>query len=337
MKKDCGVDDICQSQLEIHAKLELEKKGMILSKYLFRFGLKEIESLSVTFTDNEYSIILGDSKELLLNITVTNGGDLAFEPKIFIQHHQSVMYIASSKSRVICIPFNETIVKCTLGNVLQRHAIEQVILRFDPSRFDGLDVMPFEIFVNTTSTQELLPREKLLVNVIKQTEIRITGRNYPEQVYYGNENPIESIVRSVEDIGMLVIHEYEIQNLGPSRVPYLNVQINWPYHLSNNETESKWLLYITDPILIEGAMGECSENVIDPLKLNKRIRGKRNANQESSAENSISNHEFQSSALKSTNNRNKTNIINLVRLQIESYCVRMLYCFVYCRIAKRVP
>lgn len=267
----------------------------------------------ISFTDDKYSIILGYSRELLLNITVTNKGDLAFEPKLFIQHHQSVMYIASSKSRIMCIPFNDTIVKCTLGNVLLRQAIEQVILRFDPRNFDGLDVMYFEIFANTTSHQEILPLEKLLVNVIKQTEIRITGRNYPEQVYYGGENHIRSIIKNVEDIGMLVIHEYEIQNLGPSRVPYLDVQIDWPYHMADNKNESKWLLYITDPISIEGAMGECSGITIDPLKLNKRIREKRHTKTQSSTENVILSHEYHSSALKSLNDRNKTNIINLVR------------------------
>lgn len=26
-QKDCGVDDVCQSQLEVHAELELDKEG----------------------------------------------------------------------------------------------------------------------------------------------------------------------------------------------------------------------------------------------------------------------------------------------------------------------
>lgn len=279
-QKDCGYDDLCQSQLEVYPSLKLEKDGKFEfhnedHKFFHNLRINEL-FFPNNSTDAGYNMILGQSKELLLNVTVVNEQESAYEAQLFIEHQQTVTFIQANVSKnqrhVICNKFNETIVACTLGNPLRRNARAEVIIRFDPILLDDAATqLLFKVSANTTSKQQI-PREPniLLVNVVKQTELRIGGWVHPEQVFYGGEVRGESAMKYVEEIGTPVQHSYQIQNHGPVRVPYLKVEILWPHQVANDKDKGKWLLYLSEPIAIEGATGECSENDINPLKLEKR-------------------------------------------------------------------
>ncbi|XP_031627907.1 integrin alpha-PS1 isoform X2 [Contarinia nasturtii] len=247
-QKDCGADDLCQSQLEVYAELELDKE------------------------DDEYNLVLGQSDELRLNVSVTNEQESAYEAQLFVEHQKSVTYI-NDKGQGICNQFNETIVACTLGNPFKRNASRNVVLRFNPSALDDSEPrLSFKVFANSTSKQ-LIPREKsvLLVNVIKKAELSIQGlRQLPEQSFYGGGIVGESAMKYIEDTGTAVQHTYLIYNEGPWRVPLVNVRIQWPHQVANDKEKGKWLLYLADKIIIEGAQGECSTNEINPLHLDKR-------------------------------------------------------------------
>uniref|UniRef100_A0A1B0DL82 Uncharacterized protein n=1 Tax=Phlebotomus papatasi TaxID=29031 RepID=A0A1B0DL82_PHLPP len=146
-QKDCGSDDICESQLEVSAELELQQE------------------------DNQYTLVLGERDELQLNVTVTNQEDSAYEAQLFIQHQPSVSYIAAIRSgTVICNRFNETIVACTLGNPLKRDGVAKVTVRFDPSGLeDSVPRLNFRIWANSTSKQITeLPPTMLDVKVAKK-------------------------------------------------------------------------------------------------------------------------------------------------------------------------
>lgn len=216
---------------------------------------------------------MGQSDELHLNITVTNEQESAYEAQLFVEHQKSVTYIAASKGQVICNRFNETIVACTLGNPFRRNAFANVKLRFDPSALDDSEPrLSFKVFANSTSKQQI-PREKsvLFVNVVKKAELSIQGWQLPEQSFYGGDVRGESAMDYVEDIGTAVQHTYQIYNDGPWRVPYLNVKIKWPHQVANDKDKGKWLLYLSDKIVIEGVSGECSPDGINPLNLPKRL------------------------------------------------------------------
>ena len=73
-QKDCGSDDICESQLEVKAEVSLEKEK-----------------------DGQYTFILGQSDEIQLNVTVSNTNDSAYEAQLFVVHQPSVAYIGASK------------------------------------------------------------------------------------------------------------------------------------------------------------------------------------------------------------------------------------------------
>lgn len=209
-------------------------------------------------------------------MTVVNEQESAYEAQLFIEHQQTVTYIQANVSKnhghVICNRFNETIVACTLGNPLRHNARVEVLIRFDPIGLDdAVTQLRFSVFANTTSKQQILRVPNvLLVNVVKQTELRIGGWVHPEQVFYGGEIRGESAMKYIEDIGTPVQHSYQIQNHGPVRVPYLKVEIKWPHQVANDKEKGKWLLYLAERIGIEGATGECSSNDINPLGLEKR-------------------------------------------------------------------
>lgn len=206
-------------------------------------------------------------------MSVTNEQDSAYEAQLFVEHQPSVTYIAASKGQVICNRFNETIVACTLGNPLKRDATAQVMLRFDPSALDDSEPqLSFKVFANSTSKQITL-REKttLTVNVVKKAELSIRGWALPEQSFYGGDIRGESAMDYIEDIGNIVQHTYQIYNDGPWRVPFLNVKIKWPHQVGNDKEKGKWLLYLEDKIILEGAGGgECTIDSINPLALPKR-------------------------------------------------------------------
>lgn len=212
-----------------------------------------------------------------MNVTVLNEMDSAYESQLFVEHQPSVTYIkAEATAPVICNSFNETVVSCTLGNPLRRNASAQVMLRFNPSGLeDSAPRLSFTLFANSTSKQ-IIPREKttLNVNVVKKAELTIRGWALPEQSFYGGEIKGESGMDYLDDIGSPVQHTYQIYNHGPWRVPYLNVRISWPHQVANDKEKGKWLLYLEDKPVIEGAGGgEClikPASLINPLNLPKQ-------------------------------------------------------------------
>lgn len=212
-----------------------------------------------------------------MNVTIKNERDSAYEAQLFIEHQPSVQYIASSKGLVICNRFNETIVACTLGNPMKRNAEVKVTIRFDPTKLDDSETqLLFKVFANSTSTQTI-PREKSIINVkiVKRAELSIRGWALPEQSFYGGEVRGESAMETLEDIGNIVQHTYQIYNDGPWRVPLLNVKIKWPYQVANDKEKGKWLLYLEDGIRIDGsfASGDCKlehPHQVNPLKLQRQ-------------------------------------------------------------------
>lgn len=154
-QKDCGSDDICESKLIVEAALGLEREK-----------------------NGQYAYLLGENKEIKLDVSVVNELDSAYEAQLFVIHQSSVTYIgASSKGPVICERFNNTVVLCKLGNPLKRNVKVHTLIRFDPSGLeDSNTVMNFRIFANSTS-KPIDQQEDLVLktNVVKQAELSIKG------------------------------------------------------------------------------------------------------------------------------------------------------------------
>ncbi|XP_055910132.1 integrin alpha-PS1 isoform X2 [Eupeodes corollae] len=253
-QKDCGDDDTCESNLELDAEIDLDKQN------------------------DEYALILGERDELRLSVNISNSADSAYESQLFIVHQKSVTYIAALKTNsAVCNRFNETVVACGLGNPMRRGSTIQVSIRFDPSGLeDEESKLIFDIFANTTSKLiGGIPATKQMVRVVKRADLSLRGWASPEQSFYGGEIKGESAMQYLEDIGTLVTHTYQIYNDGPWKAPKVSLTIYWPHQVANDKKQGKWLLYLEDLPIIEGALqGECTvgPDMVNPLKLPRKAK-----------------------------------------------------------------
>jgi integrin alpha 7 len=71
-EKDCGENEICESDLHVKASTELETDG----------------------TGDQYLLVLGQDKVFVLNVSVNNFGESAYEAMIYISHPKSMPYIS---------------------------------------------------------------------------------------------------------------------------------------------------------------------------------------------------------------------------------------------------
>jgi len=77
---------------------------------------------------------------------------------------------------------------------------------------------------------------------------------YPDHVYYGGAVRGESAMEYLDDIGVRVMHTYNVFNKGPWKVGSLEVHIEWPFQVANNKPQGKWLLYLEDVPSVEGLL-----------------------------------------------------------------------------------
>lgn len=243
-QKDCGTDGICETQLEVDAEFKLERKTVS--------------------TSGQYTLVLGQTDDLHLDVTVTNQEDSAYEAQVFVRHPVSVSYISAVKSSaqqqqqqqqpMICNRFNESMVACSLGNPFKRDSVAHVTLRFDPSAVeDSETLLNFWVFANSSSKQIHARDDTLIrVDVVKRADLMIKGWPRPEQSFYGGRPVGESAMQHFEDIGTPVEHVYQIYNDGPSRIQSMEVRIMWPYQVGNDKEQGKWLLYLESLPYTEG-------------------------------------------------------------------------------------
>lgn len=81
-------------------------------------------------------------------------------------------------------------------------------------------------------------------------------------------------MESFDDVGTSVEHTFQVFNDGPWRAPYVELEILWPHQVANDKAQGKWLLYLEELPIVNGAAGgECSvtsASHVNPLKLTKR-------------------------------------------------------------------
>ncbi|XP_076618885.1 multiple edematous wings isoform X2 [Colletes latitarsis] len=256
-QKDCGNNDICESDLQVKARLNLSASSV---------------------KPNFYELLLGEREEVVVDVNVSNIGESAYEAQLFIVHSQSLNYIASkSNESVICNLHNTTIVACSIGNPFKKDKMVNIQVRFDPKELeDNESQLGFMIFANSTS-KEIKEKEptKLRATVLKRAELSIKGSAKIQWAFYGGPVIGESAVKHLNEVGPKVSHIYEVFNEGPWRVSSLEIRISWPYEVANDKAHGKWLLYLEElPTVKALGDGECilpPEHVVNPLKLQDSI------------------------------------------------------------------
>lgn len=149
--------------------------------------------------DGSYSLVLGRDRGILLNVSVSNQADSAYETHLYVKHDPSISYSGTKvyseckrnrkpfiynnapfhfQSLHTCTQFNSTLVDCSLGNPMRRGTEAKLSLRFDPQRVDDLvSKLTFQVFVNTTSAllEGTKSEASIVANVIKRAKISISG------------------------------------------------------------------------------------------------------------------------------------------------------------------
>ncbi|KAK9501601.1 hypothetical protein O3M35_012297 [Rhynocoris fuscipes] len=257
--KDCGDNDICESQLNVEASLDLP--------------------LSTSPENFVWDLNLGELKEFLLNVSVHNLQESAYESYLIIKHSPSLSYIAQLKGKShSCERNSEMDVVCSLGNPLERNAEAKIILRFEPlSSIDEDNEVKFELIANTTS--HLVDSEAsktLIARVVKKAHLSIHGSVRPEEVTYGGQVRGESEMKYKDQPGTRIRHIYEVYNKGPWHVNGLEVHVDWPFQVANNKPLGKWLLYLDEEPTAEadeGAQCYIHPEQVNPLKLLDKVAG----------------------------------------------------------------
>ncbi|XP_043467893.1 integrin alpha-PS1 isoform X2 [Leptopilina heterotoma] len=252
-QKDCGENDICESDLRIKAALDLK------------------ESLS---EQNFYELTLRENADIAVNVTIKNIGESAYEAQLFVEHSSNLNYIGTkTNDSVICNVHNTTIVACSLGNPFKKDKIVFLQVRFDPTKLeDHESQLTFKVFANSTSKEvsEKSPTY-LQAAIIRRAELSIKGTSKSQWAYYGGPVIGESAIKNLHEIGPKVFHIYEVFNEGPWRVSALDVKIRWPYEVANDKPHGKWLLYLEDipSVQAQGTSRNCevAPGYVNPLKL----------------------------------------------------------------------
>ncbi|XP_014485304.1 PREDICTED: integrin alpha-PS1 isoform X2 [Dinoponera quadriceps] len=252
-QKDCGNDDICESDLQVKAKLNLSASSV---------------------KPDFYELLLGEREEIVVEVNVANIGESAYEAQLFIVHSQSLSYIASkSNDSVICNLYNATVVSCSIGNPFQKNKTADIQVRFDPKGLeDNESQLGFTIFANSTSREVKDKRPAVLqATVLKRAELSIKGSAKTQWAFYGGPVVGESAIKHLNEVGPKVSHIYEVFNEGPWKVSTLEVRISWPYEVANDKAHGKWLLYMEElPTIQALGDGECTlppGHIVNPLKL----------------------------------------------------------------------
>ncbi|CAN7988760.1 unnamed protein product [Ixodes hexagonus] len=187
--KNCGSNDICESDLHVEADLILPKEA-----------------------DGRPVLYLGE-EHINMSIRVQNRGEPAYDAALYVFHPSVLSYVGrklvSSVNVVDCVPL-ESYVKCELGNPLNQGVLE-IFLRFNArAEADAETSLNFVISANTTSL-ELSPQKDLDidVNVVRVAELELRGATKPEQVWYGGAVVGAHAMKHFDEVGSEVVHTYQ--------------------------------------------------------------------------------------------------------------------------------
>ncbi|XP_070587862.1 integrin alpha-6 isoform X1 [Erythrolamprus reginae] len=280
LKEGCGLDNICHSNLKMH----------------YRFCIKEGSDDRYTYFPMENNVpvlVLKDQKEIALEITVTNSpsnarhplkdGEDAHEAKFVANFPDSLTYSAFRESKsfpeklITCgANPNGSHVDCELGNPFKRNSTVTFYVILSTTKVD-VDTKELDISLklDTTSNQTNLEPITAKAKVVIELLLSLTGVAKPSQVYFGGNIIGESAMKSEDEIGSLIEHEFRITNLGKPLKSFGTtfLEIMWPKELRGG----KWLLYLVSIHSKElGALQCTPQNEINLLNVqrtqNSRIK-----------------------------------------------------------------
>ncbi|XP_077103938.1 integrin alpha-6 [Siphateles boraxobius] len=274
MNADCGVDNICHSNLQLQ----------------YSFCTKDLlqETCDPLSMENGVSVISPGDENVALEVTVTNiGGEDAHQSQLSVTfpeflHLSSVMPKKNSETQVQCNPNeHKTQADCQLGNPFKRDSEVSFYLLLNTERLSlrvtGANVT---MSLKTISFQDI-PIVVAEAKIIFELHLNVTGVAKPSQLYFGGKVKDDKSMKSEDDIGSLVKYEFRIINIGRPLKSFgsavLNIQ--WP----KATKEGKWLMYLVQISDRGKNIIHCTPSeAINPLRFIKASsRGRRELERES--------------------------------------------------------
>ncbi|XP_027196901.2 integrin alpha-PS1-like [Dermatophagoides pteronyssinus] len=267
--KDCGHDDICDSNLLLKAELLRAKKKK---------------------NENNYTMIL-DDENILVNISLLNRAEPAYDTAIIIDHSPNISYVGRKiiDDQVDCVPTKNQ-VRCELANPFNKGRTD-FQLRFNSYQIDDRQHEFFISIKVVTSSNDISGLDNHLefyTEIQRRAELELSGISAPKEIHFGGEIRGEMAMKFEDEIGEKIIHRYIVTNKGPLRAKDVAVLIDWPYQIDNSREFGKWILYILSKPSVTGQLGYCDldskyvnpkdfQNVKDD---NENIRRRRNVIQQ---------------------------------------------------------
>jgi integrin alpha 7 len=245
-EKDCGGDEICQSQLSIMPTLKNKHNT-------------ELGRTPGGYYELELGTLVGN--ELVLDLEIDNLGESAYEATLDIYFPPAVSYIGLGAGTVLNAPDlnNATWLSFSLGNPFKGADTPTTVqLRFSPRSDMNEKIIQFDIIANTTSEQIYDPSTFVRMAIVRRAEVKVVGGGYPREVHFGGRIRGESALSDLPEIGPQIVHKFLVINGGPSEVDVLTVHIGWPIQVENGKEQGKWLLYLTEHPLLKNGRGDCT-------------------------------------------------------------------------------
>ncbi|KAM7387667.1 hypothetical protein PAMA_010011 [Pampus argenteus] len=212
---DCGEDNVCVPDLKLSA-----------------------EPLSD-------SVLVGEDQSVVLSVSAENNGEGAYETELVVQIPEHTHFQSSQGvNRLVCVQRKENqtvIVTCDLGNPMRQGHILQTGLVFSVGHLEEVEShITFNLRIRSKNSVNSSSNEVTVeVQVKAEVTLQIRGGSSPPDFVLPLTDwqpPINP--GSLEEVGPLVEHVYELRNQGPSTVN-ARLMVNFPSTWKHN-----YLLYI---------------------------------------------------------------------------------------------
>ncbi|XP_028930745.1 integrin alpha-3 isoform X1 [Ornithorhynchus anatinus] len=253
-QKECGLDNICKSNLQLKAAFvteHMQPLARIGGIQVFQYS-RDVRKLfmSINVTNEPSTAHNGeDAHEALLNLTIP-----------------SALLLSSVRPAGACHA-NETIL-CELGNPLKRKQKMELLIAFEVVgiTLHTRDIVA-QLQLSTSSYQKDLSPVTVTLQVDYTLQASLSMTTYRLQSYFGGTVMGEAAMRNVTDVGSPLKLEFQVSPAreGLAALGSLVLGWEWPYEVNNG----KWLLYPTAITIRGNGSLRCHPpgNLINPLNL----------------------------------------------------------------------
>ncbi|XP_044038187.1 integrin alpha-IIb [Siniperca chuatsi] len=236
---DCGDDNICVPDLKLSAEPVSD------------------------------SVLVGEDQTVLLSVSAENKGEGAYEAELVVRIPEHTHFQSSQGvNRLVCVQRKENqtvIVTCDLGNPMRQGHTLQTGLLFSVGHLEEVEShITFNLRIRSKNTVNPNSNEVTVeVQVKAEATLEIRGGSSPPEVVLPLSDWQPAMhPGSLEEVGPLVEHVYELRNRGPTAINarlMVDFPSTWRHH---------FLLYVFSNAFEESLSCQTlNASQIDPFKL----------------------------------------------------------------------